>query len=87
MVTRAEELTTQRWVRRHLGTAAFGSVDPYSRSPGPGPMTGVVAGLALAAVVWVAPPVVDVVLGSTSSGRPVTTEQRESSEDAGRRPE
>lgn len=72
-MSRAEELAAQRWLRRHLGTATFGSAGPYGRPPGPGPLTGVLAGLVLAAVVWVVPPVADVVLGSSSPGRPVTT--------------
>lgn len=61
MVSRSESLAAHRWVRRHVGAALFGRARPYARAQGPSPGAGVLVGALLAAVVWVAPVVVDAV--------------------------
>lgn len=65
MVTRAEALAAHRWVRGHLAGALFTRARPYARPQGPPPGTGAVAGILLAALVWCAPLVVDVVRAAT----------------------
>lgn len=65
MVTRGEALAAHRWVRGHLAGVLFTRTTPYARPQGPPPGTGAVAGILLAATVWVAPLVVDVVRAAT----------------------
>lgn len=91
VVTRAEELATHRWVRRHVTAALFGDAGPYHRPQGPGPGAGLVSGLVVALVVWAAPPVVEMVRGASvpagSVPRTVEHPPDEEPANAGRRPE
>lgn len=70
MVTRSEELAAHRWVRHHVAAATLGTAAPYGRAPGPNASGGIVAGLVLAGVVWIAPPVVDLVRSTSPPDRP-----------------
>ncbi|QCX28845.1 hypothetical protein [Nocardioides jishulii] len=70
-MSRSELLAAQRWSRRHATQALFGRTRAYARGQGPAPGAGVLAGLLLAAVVWAAPLLVDVVRtgGAPSPGQ------------------
>lgn len=90
MVTRAEELATHRWVRRHLTAATLSHAGPYRRPQGPAPGAGLLAGLVLAVVVWAAPVVVELARGASSPSPPASRTVEHPPDppgNAGRRPE
>lgn len=85
-MTRAEEVATRRWVARHVTTAAFGTARPHGQQQGPAATTGVLAGLLVAAAVWAAPLVVDLVRDASGPGQSVRQVPADP-QDAERRPE